>query len=143
MGQRNKRWTMVALAGVLSTAAVAGAATMANLPPEQKQGSIGFRSGGVGVEQRTAMKEVARNYALELEFVKGTKAPREYLSGVRVDIKDTADQTVLSTVSEGPLLLARLPAGKYSISATDAGSTESRTIVVSEGKPQRVVFDWK
>jgi hypothetical protein len=143
MDKRSKRWAIVAVAAALGAATAAGAATMSNLPQEQKQGAIGFMSGGVGTEQRTAMMNAAHNYALELEFVKGTKAPREYLSGVSVDIKDSADHTVLSTRADGPLLLARLPSGKYSISATNAGNTETRNVMVAEGKHQRVLFDWK
>jgi hypothetical protein len=143
MDQPYKRWTMVAIAAAFSTAAVAGAATMSNLPPEQKQGSIAFLSGGVRAEQRMAMKDAARNYPIELEFVKGTKVSREFLTGIHVDIKDSADHTVLSTLSDGPLLLAKLPSGKYSVSATNGTSTESRNVVVAEGKRQRVLFDWK
>jgi hypothetical protein len=143
MDQRNKRWTMVAVVAALSTAAVAGAATMSNLPPEQKQGSIAYLSGGVGAGQRTAIEDAARNYPLELEFVKGTKAPREFLSSVKVEIKDSSDHTVLSTLADGPLLLAKLPSGSYSIAATNMGNTESKSVMVAEGKHQRVLFDWK
>jgi hypothetical protein len=143
MNQRNKRWTMVAIAAALSTAAVAGAQTMSNLPPEQKQGSIAYLSGGVGDEQRTAIKDAARNYALELEFVQGGKAPRAFLSGVKVEIKDSSGHTVLSTLADGPLLLAKLPSGSYSITATHMGSSESKSVVVAEGKLQHVLFDWK
>lgn len=143
MDQRNKRWAMVAIAAALGTAAVAGAATMSNLPPEQKQGSIAYLSGGVGAEERTAIKDVARNYPLELEFAKGAKAPRKFLSGVKVDIKDSSDHTVLTTLADGPLLLAKLPSGSYSITATNMGSTESKSVMVAEGKHQRVLFDWK
>jgi hypothetical protein len=143
MEKRNKQLMMLGAAVTLGIATVAGATTASNLPPEQKQGAIAFLSGGIGVEQRTAMKDAARNYPLELEFVKGTKAPREYLAGVHVDIKDSADHTVLSTLADGPLLLASLPGGRYSISVTNAGSTEARTVMVEQGKHQRVLFDWK
>ena len=143
MNQRNKRWTRVAVAAALSTAAVAGEAQMSNLPPEQKQGSIAYLSGGVGDEQRTAIKDAARNYALELEFVQGTTAPRPFLSGVNVEIKDSSAHTVLSTIADGPLLLAKLPSGSYSITATNMGSAESKSVTVAEGKHQHVVFDWK
>jgi len=143
MDQQNKRWKMVAFAAALSTAAVAGAAEISNLPPEQKQGSIAYLSGGVGAEQRTAIENVARSYPLELEFVKGAKAPREFLSGVKVEIRDSSDHTVLSTLADGPLLLAKLPSGSYSISATNMGSTETKRVTVAEGKHQHVLFDWK
>jgi hypothetical protein len=50
---------------------------------------------------------------------------------------------MFNTVSHGPFLLAKLPDGKYSIHATSAGRTETRDVMVAEGKHQRVLFDWK
>ncbi len=146
MKQRRRRQAMTA--GVVGAFALVGttmvgAATMTKLPPEQKQGSTSFMSGGVGKDQRTAIEREASRYPLELEFVKGAKAPREYLSGVHVDIKSPTGESVLSTVSDGPFLLAKLPDGKYSIHATNAGSTETRDVMIAESKHQRVLFDWK
>ncbi len=100
-------------------------------------------SGGIGKAQQTAIKEAASGYPLELEFVKDTKAPREFLTGVNVDIKDSSGKAMLSTSSAGPFLLEKLPDGTYSVSATDAGSTETRSVTLAEGKHQRVLFDWK
>jgi hypothetical protein len=143
MDHQGKRWTMMASAIALGTATTVGAATMANLPSEQKQGSIVFLSGGIAKDQQTAIKRAATGYPLELEFVMGTKAPRQYLSGVHVDIKDGTGKSVLSTVSDGPFLLAKMPDGTYSITATDAGRAQMRNVTVAEGKHQRVLFDWK
>lgn len=146
MKQRRRRRTMTAgVAGALALAAatLVGAATMAKLPPEQKQGSAAFISGGIGKDQRAAIEHAASRYPLELEFVKGAKAPREYLGGVQVDIKGHTGESVLSTVSDGPFLLAKLPDGKYSVHATNAGSTETRDVMIAGGKHQRVLFDWK
>ena len=146
MKHRRRRQTMTAgVVGALAlaTATLVGATTMTKLPPEQKQGSTAFMSGGVGKDQRAAIEHAASGYPLELEFVKGAKAPREYLSGVHVDIKGAAGESVLSTVSDGPFLLARLPDGKYSVHATNAGRTETRDVMIADGKHQRVLFDWK
>jgi hypothetical protein len=127
---------------LVTTAAVA-AATMSSLPPEQKQGPTAFMSGGAGADQRAAMKHAASGYPLELEFVHGIKRAREYLSGVHVDIKGANGQTALKTVSDGPLLLAKLPTGRYSVSATNAGHTETKNVTIADGKHQRLLFDWK
>jgi hypothetical protein len=143
MNQRSVRTAMMTMAIALGSATTVGAATTANLPPEQKQGSIVFLSGGVGKDQQAAIKHVAAGYPLELEFLKGPKAPREYLSGVHVDIKDTTGKPVLNTQSDGPFLLVKVPHGTYSISATDGGRTQTRNVTVTDGEHQRVVFAWR
>lgn len=142
MNERSKRWAMAAFAVLFGTVATAGPAAMANLPPEQKQGSVVFLSGGIAGDQQIAIKHAAAKYPLELEFVQGTRAPAEFLSGVQVDIRDSAGRVMLNTTSDGPFLLGKLPSA-YSVKATNAGTTRSRTVTVVEGKQQRVLFKWR
>ena len=62
MKQRRRRQTMTASvlgALALATATLVGATTMTKLPPEQKQGSTAYMSGGVGKDQRAAIEHAA------------------------------------------------------------------------------------
>jgi hypothetical protein len=83
------------------------------------------------------MKQAASEYPLELDFIGPGNVFR---AGVRVVIKDRAGAIVLDARSDGPILLARLPDGDYTISAGDAGEVETRHVAVSRGKHATLVF---
>jgi hypothetical protein len=90
------------------------------------------------------MRLQAPRFPLSLEFIKATKPNAEFLSGVNVTIKDQQGNTVLSTVSDGPILLARIPPGRYTVTATaqDQVEAKQRNVVLAERKPERIVFEW-
>jgi hypothetical protein len=135
------RWMTAALAAALcSTGALA--ATGANLPPEQTSGAVTYLSGGMGKDQQTAIKHAAAKYPLELEFFRMGKAPSADMTGVPVTIKDQAGKVVLDTRSDGPLMLAKLPDGKYTITAQNNGKSEVRHVTVAQGKHRTVIFRW-
>ena len=117
-------------------------AAMSQLPPEQKQGNVTYLSGGIGQEEAAAMRREESKFPLTLEFVKHAKPSAEYLTGVNVTIKDHQGKTVLNTVADGPFLLAKLPDGKYTVTADDFGQTKERSIVVAERKQGHIVFEW-
>ena len=112
------------------------------LPPEQKQGNITYLSGGVGQDEAAAMQREEPKFPLALEFVENTKPRAEYLSFVYVTIKNQAGKVVLSTVADGPFLLANLPDDTYTVIADNIGQTKEHKVVVAEGKQARVVFAW-
>ncbi len=117
-------------------------AAMSRLPPEQKQGDVTYLSGGIGQDEAAAMKREESRFPLTLEFIKHAKPGAEYLAGVNVTIKDRQGKRVLGTVADGPFLLAKLPDGKYTVTADDNGQTKHRDIVVAERKQEHVVFEW-
>ena len=45
-------------------------------------------------------------------------------------------------VRVGPFVLARLPSGKYTVTATDEGRTKTRNVVIAANKPERLTFEW-
>jgi len=97
--------TLVALGLALGPAAMA--AQNPNLPPEKSQGTVVYRSGGIGEDESMAMRKIAANYPLELEFVQ--KVPgghQEYVADQDVVIKYHVGRTVLHTRVGGPFLLA-------------------------------------
>ena len=115
---------------------------MSRLPPEQRQGDVTYLMGGVGKEEAAALRKDEANFPVTLEFLKHAKPHAEYVSNVNVTIKDHEGKTMLNTVADGPLLLAKLPDGKYKISASDNGMSKERNIVVASQKPERIVFEW-
>lgn len=91
-----------------------------------------FVSGGVGLDARQQMQVQAGQYNLHLEFA--TTLSGEYLSDVEVTITDGRGSNVLSTRTEGPWLLARLPAGAYAVSARVGDTVRRQQISVGAGR---------
>ena len=137
---RNRIATTVVFAA--ASALAAGAALATALPQEQSQGPVTFLSGGIGKDEALAMKHAEAKYPLSLVFVEKAKPRDEYLASVAVTIKDGKGNTELQATSEGPYLLAKLPDGKYTVTAEHDGKTERRHIVVASAKPKQVVFAW-
>jgi hypothetical protein len=131
----------VAIAG-LAAAAPAMSMTSEALPPLHVEGAVTYRSGGVGHEQEMAMRNAEGQYALSVEFVKRAKPTDEHLASVDLTIKDAHGKIALSADSVGPFVLARLPSGKYTVSATDNGQTKTRNVVIAANKPERLTFEW-
>jgi hypothetical protein len=130
-------------ASSLTLALNAFGATTSDVPAAHMQGKVTYLSGGIGLTEANAIKHVAGNYPLELEFLARSKPKDEYLADVRVQIRDARDKLVLDTTSAGPFLLAQIPAGQYTISANHDGQIEHRKIEIAAKEHRRVVFEWR
>ncbi len=115
---------------------------MSNLPPEETHSAVTYRTGGIGQAEASAMKSAEAQYPLSLEFVARAEPRNEYLANVEVTIKDDRGNVELKTFSDGPFVLAQLPNGRYTVTATDNGKSETRHVNVAAGKPEHLVFEW-
>src|SRR3989442_605745 len=89
------------------------AAVPGTLPSEQTQGTETYVSGGIGQDEAQAFEAAAAQYPLALEFAIKHAPRAEYTADVHVIVTDVKGQHVLDTRSDGPFLLAKLPAGRY------------------------------
>lgn len=99
-----------------------------------------FMSGGVGVEEREKMIEMAPGYDLKLSF-----ADRQghYLSDVDVTVSDEHGKQVLHTTTEGPWLYVALPQGKYEVKARFANRPEEiKNLQVTHGQLLTRLLHW-
>ena len=124
----------------LGLALPAFAATHASLPAAKSEGNVTYLSGGIGKDEALAMKRAEKDYPLSMVFSEGKH--NEYVADVRVTIKDKTGKTVLNTVSNGPIMLARLPAGTYSVTAEMGGKAQHRTAKVSDKGDVMESFHW-
>lgn len=131
----------LAASGLVFAVNAAGA-PLSQLPATKMQGAISYLSGGIGQTEANAIKHVAKGYPLELEFVLKAKPKDEYLANVKVRIKDAHGKVVLDTTADGPFLLAKMPSGKYALSADRDGKVEHRQIEIAAREHRRVVFVW-
>ncbi|UUZ63619.1 carboxypeptidase regulatory-like domain-containing protein [Polaromonas sp. P1-6] len=70
------------------------------LTPKTEDG-ITYVSGGIGAGQAQAMKNMRKDYNLQLTFAE--KGTGEYLADIKVNLQDAMGKKVLETVSPGPL----------------------------------------
>lgn len=119
------------------------AAAVGELPPEHTHGAVVYRSGGIGAGESAAMKAAAGRYPLEVLFVERDESgAAHYDAGARLSVRDASGKQVLSTVTDGPFLLARLPAGRYTLEASRNGAAKTRTVTIGP-RHVRVLFEWR
>ncbi len=106
----------------------------------QTQGEVSFVSGGVGGEERHALQALRSEYNLSLLF--SVKGSGEYLSDVNVRIEDAKGGIYLETVSDGPILYAKLKPGKYHVSAAQNGYEIYKKVTLDTSKITALSFVW-
>lgn len=129
------------LIGALGSAANAG--TLENLsevlPEAQVHNGIEFRAGGVGVDEREALRTVMHDYNLWLSFTR--KGSSAYAADTEVTIRDARGHIVLEALADGPWLLVKLPPGQYRVSALNPGgdAVTQRVTVRERGITRQVM----
>lgn len=104
-------------------------------------GEVSWVSGGVGEASRERLSALEAGFGFNLK-VTFALASGDYLSAVAVRVIDAGGRTVLETTSEGPILLARLPAGRYEFIAAFDGHELRQRLTVAEGQLGTTVFRW-
>ena len=131
---------LMALAFIASTQFALAAPE--HLPPVQHEGDVTFLTGGVGLGESTAIKDVMHKYPLTLEFVGKARGGNEYLSNIPVQVSDMHGHAILKTTTKGPLLLASLPDGRYSVTARHNGKVEHRDVDITSSAHVHELFLW-
>lgn len=110
------------------------------LPEVKTQNGVAYLSGGIGSDQVIAMKAAAKDYTLMLTCA--IKNTGEYLADVKVNITDKSGASVLDTVTDGPILLARLAPGQYRLSADSDGDTVEKTVNITANHTFKLNLYW-
>lgn len=95
-------------------------------PQPRSHGSVTWLTGGVGLEERDAIREQAGEYNLWVWFARSEGG--YFLADVEVNIEDAHGQRVLDTRTDGPWLLARVPPGRYVIRTDQQGAATSVSV---------------
>jgi hypothetical protein len=133
----------VVLATIFST--LSFAEENPSLPPVKTQGQTQFLSGGIGKDESDAILQARNSWPLTLELTQltqGAGPTAEYISDAQIIIKDALGNTVLDTTADGPYLLVKLPAGKYSLDATYSSITLHRNFNLQKGPGKKVALVW-
>lgn len=97
---------------------------------EKSAEGVEYVSGGIGENAQQQLNERAKDFNLKLVF---TLNEGNYIADVNLAVKDAKGRTVVEDVAEGPIFLARLPAGQYSVTANYEGKTQTRKLKVGKG----------
>ena len=101
--------------------------------------SVPAVSGGVSLNARDTLRGSESNANVKLVFALNTG---NYVSDVQVKVTDKSGRLVIDDTSNGPWLLARLPAGSYTAQATYNGSTVTQKFSVGSKGLKTAQFRW-
>ena len=104
-----------------------------------RAGDVPYLSGGVGADARAELLAKEKEYNLKIVVAERSG---DYLAGVKVVIESARKEQVLDTTMEGPILLAKLAPGTYTIRAVNDGQTLTRTVTVPAQGLGRVDLRW-
>jgi len=128
--------TIRTLIALIASAALLTPAVAQTTTPST-EGNVPFLSGGVGEDSMAELTARQNEFNLKL-FLVGQSGT--YLSDIRVTIIDASGKGVLMTTSDGPVLMAKLPAGTYKVKAQKNGQSLEQKVTVTPGKLQTTYF---
>jgi hypothetical protein len=117
----------------------AGNIHQTGMPQTQTQGDVSFVTGGVGLDESTALRRAQSQWPLSLRF---TGPGSEYVADVHVQIVSAAGATVLDTTSKGPYMLVRLKPGRYTVHVNHGSVDRSQTVTVRGNGSARASFSF-
>lgn len=100
---------------------------------------VAYITGGIGQDEVTAFRDVAPRYNLRITFA---SKRGHYLSDVDVTLS-SGKSTILDARTMGPFLFARVPPGRYTVSARDRAVQEVRHVVVPAHGAVDMRFYWR
>ena len=101
-----------------------------------------FVNGGIGKEEADALRAEAADYPLELVFTRHADNHDEFIAEVHLTIRDRDGQVIIDQAQQGPIFLARLPDGTYTVIAEYRGETQTRRVAVADGRHAKLALVW-
>jgi len=132
---------VAALAATASFASIPPA-YRAHLPPERMQGDVPFITGGRTPEERAAVKREAQEWPLEIVFYESDATKPKTLENMPVTVADASGKVVFDGIASGPVLLLKLPKGRYTVTTKWDAWHFSQPVTLGDDR-ERVVFEWK
>jgi propanediol utilization protein len=104
---------------------------------QQAANGVQYLNGGVGTQERNAMNALAPEFPLEIMF---TNHGGEYAVAEQVRVLNDSGE-VVAVRNAGPLVMFKLPPGRYEVQAQFGQLTQQRIVHVgSNGSPS--VLHW-
>lgn len=119
--------------------AVATAVVLLALTVAARAADVPFVTGGVGSDERAELQAKEKDYNLKIVAAATSGA---FVADVAIVIESSGKQRVLEATMEGPILLAKLAPGTYTIKATYGASTQTQTVNVPAQGLREASFRW-
>ena len=125
-------------------AALLFAAAPAIGAPAAPPNDLPMLNGGSTKDEADLMRQAATRYPFEVTLARrGETAGRnDFVADAQLRIIDEAGHVVVQRTDTGPIFLASLPDGTYTVEATYAGQTKTQRVQVSGGRHANVTFLW-
>ena len=140
MGQSRVRHAL--FAGPLGASLASGVARAA-APAEIT--NVPFMNGGITSEEADLMRRQAARYPLEVTLARRGETPgrNEFVADAQLRVIDSGGRVVLERRDTGPIFLAALPDGSYTLEVTFNGQTKTQQVQLSGGRHAQVTFLWE
>ncbi|MBM3343579.1 MAG: hypothetical protein FJY56_15930 [Betaproteobacteria bacterium] len=119
---------LLAVVMALTLFAVISQAIHAQVDRVQEMNGIVFVSGGIGADSREDL--AAREKSYNFKLVTTLEGSGSFISGARVILATAQGDKLVEHVTDGPIMLAGLPAGAYVVIASFRGITHTRKFQV-------------
>ena len=106
---------------------------------EARAADVPYVSGGVGADAREELLAKEGEYNLKI-IVAATSG--DYLADVKIVIEAARNERVLDATMEGPILLAKLSPGTYTVKATSDAQTQTKTVTIPTQGQRQLDFRW-
>jgi len=138
IASRNAQRALVAVAVLF-----AAGPTLA-MDPSQIVNARPTINGGITKDEADLIRQQAQRYPLEITLARrGETAGRsDFVAQAQLRVVDGAGRVVLERGDAGPIFLADLPSGAYTVEATVNGDTKTQRVQVTDGRHAAVTFLW-
>lgn len=100
---------------------------------------VGYISGGNSQADRARLREIEDDFNLQLTLA---NAAGGYTAGGIVKIVDESGETLVQTVSEGPLFFAKLEPGSYTVTAESQGNIQQQQVTINGEQQIEIVLNF-
>ena len=142
----SRRGAAIALFTIAGAAAAAdlGVIAMAESVGGYRGNELAYINGGVSKEEAEALRNAAPNFPLQLVFTRRgvPGANDEFVADASIAFFNERGNRVAALTGQGPIFLARLPDGRYTIVAEHDGRRQQRQVDVRNGRNRTVNFLW-
>jgi hypothetical protein len=107
--------------------------------PKARAADVPYISGGVGAESREELLAKESEYNLKI-VVAATSG--DYLADVKIVIAAARNEQVLDATMEGPILLAKLSPGTYTVKAISDAQAQTKTVTIPAQGQRQLDFRW-
>jgi hypothetical protein len=102
---------------------------------------IAYLTGGVGIEERRAMEEMAEHRIYTLKVVVAAVSG-SYLSDLMVHIEKSDGEMIFTGLTNGPWLYVNLPKGAYKVTVSHDFQAKKKVVQVGD-EMKTLLFHWK